>query len=345
MEFLKKNWIKTLVLILCIVLIISIILITNKNKSKNANVEKQLEEEKDNFRESDGKNLGGGSSGQGNETYGKYDASSSISEVTELQSIMDKTLNKFKQLEFSDEQNGNILSYNLFEPNNYDSNKSYPLVIFIADSTTIGQNTIASLKQGYGGIIWAEEKEQEKHECFVLVPEYQSNIIDNNLNATSELESTVNLINLLKENYNINKSYITGQEMGGLATEYLIKQYPNMFNAALVVSCEWNNYDINLLRNQKVFYIVSESDMNLLNSQNNLVKNLRINEINVYSEILDATLDENEFANKIGNNPINCIQLKKGTVLQQNVGRDSENIAIYDCIYKNQAIRDWLFNQ
>ena len=345
MEFLKKNWIKILVLILCIVSIICVVLISNKSKTRNTNIETQLKKEKDNFRESDGKNLGGGSSGQGNETYGKYDASASISEVTELQSIIDKTLNKFKQLEFNDEQNGNVLSYNLFEPNNYDSNKSYPLVIFIADSTTIGQDTIASLKQGYGGIIWAEEKEQEKHECFVLVPEYKGIIIDNNLNVTSELESTVNLINLLKENYNINKSYITGQEMGGLATEYLIKQYPNMFSAALIIACEWNNYDVNLLRNQKIFYVVSESDTNSSNSQNNLVKNLMINDINVYSEVLDATLEDTEFADKIGNNAINCIKFKKGTILHQNIGRDAENIAVYDCVYKIDAIRDWLFNQ
>lgn len=60
--------------------------------------------------------------------------------------------------------------YNLYIPRNYDKTRTYPLVMFIADSSVVGRETTAPLTQGYGGLIWATAAEQAKHASFVLVP-------------------------------------------------------------------------------------------------------------------------------------------------------------------------------
>lgn len=118
---------------------------------------------------------GGGRGGQG----GMTDKSSD----TELQKMISEVMPKFQLLTYEDEESGTSLQYQLFVPDDYDKNKSYPLIQFIPDSSVVGKGTDAVLSQGWGGLIWATEDEQKKHPSFVVVPVFTETIVDDNSNC------------------------------------------------------------------------------------------------------------------------------------------------------------------
>lgn len=144
---------------------------------------------------------------------------------------------------------GVTLPYYLFTPENYDSSKSYPLVLCLHgagergnDSSAVERNSIA--------IVWAKDKNQAKNPCFIVVPQCPVGhrwveadwstgyfsvdkvpISNQLLNVNDILDSVIN-------NYSIdtNRVYITGLSMGGQGTWYMIIHYPNRFAAAVPMS-------------------------------------------------------------------------------------------------------------
>ena len=57
----------------------------------------------------------------------------------ELLKLREEIVPKFQTLEFKDSIAGRTMIYNLFIPKNYNKNKSYPLIQFIADASTVGK--------------------------------------------------------------------------------------------------------------------------------------------------------------------------------------------------------------
>lgn len=98
------------------------------------------------------------------------------------------TVAKFDQFAFQDDETGLTLEYNLFVPDDYDSSKKYPLLLFMHDASVTGRETTATLTQGLGAVIWASDYEQEKHPCIVLAPQYATVIADNRSEMTPALE-------------------------------------------------------------------------------------------------------------------------------------------------------------
>lgn len=152
---------------------------------------------------------------------------------TELLKLRDEVAPKFQTLEFKDSITGKTMSYNLFTPKNYDKNKIYPLVQFIADASTVGKGAIAPLKQGYGGIIWATDESQAENPCFVLVPSFAGPdwAVNDKWQTSDEVGISFRLLNSIVEKYNIDKNRIhtTGQSMGGMISFYLNATHPNFF--------------------------------------------------------------------------------------------------------------------
>ena len=69
--------------------------------------------------------------------------------------LKNETLKKFRQLTFEDAKTGKTMAYNLLVPEGYDGTKSYPLVLFMADASTVGKDVTAPLTQGYGALEFA----------------------------------------------------------------------------------------------------------------------------------------------------------------------------------------------
>ena len=85
---------------------------------------------------------------------------------------------QFEQLTYTDSETGLSITYNLYLPEGYDENSSYPMVVFIADSSCAGGNATSSLTQGRGALVWATEEWQSVNPTIVAVPTYPETILD-----------------------------------------------------------------------------------------------------------------------------------------------------------------------
>ena len=130
---------------------------------QDSSVQNQSEEEGSNKPQTDGINV---------------DKSSDV----ELQEMIKSEVSKFQTFVFNDVESDVVIEYNLYIPESYDETKTYPLVMFIPDSSLVDKGLEASLTQGWGGVIWATDLEQAKHESFVLVPTYTGVITNDSEN-------------------------------------------------------------------------------------------------------------------------------------------------------------------
>lgn len=92
-------------------------------------------------------------------------------------SIVEQDVDRFTQHVYKDPETGCEMPYNLYLPKDYDPNKSYPLVFFVADASANINNTKTPLFQGNGATVWTEPEEQAKHPCIVLAPQYTQDLV------------------------------------------------------------------------------------------------------------------------------------------------------------------------
>lgn len=186
-------------------------------------------------------------------------------DVPALTTLVSEVAPKFKQATYADATTGKSLPYNIYLPDGYDSSKTYPLVLFITDSTLVGQAVTAPLSQ-YGALIWASSLEQAKHKSIVLAPEYPEIIIDdrNGHTTTPYVEMTARLVKAVAAKYSVDpkRVYGTGQSMGCLTTLLLAAEHPDLFAAELFVSGQWDISQLQGLTKQKFFYITAAGDPN-----------------------------------------------------------------------------------
>lgn len=150
---------------------------------------------------------------------------------------------------YSDSE-GNELNYRILKPVDYDSTKSYPLVLFLHGAGERGSDNYSQLKWGVSH--FAEPKMRKKYPAFVLAPqvpegEYWStleSVRDTTSFSVPMLEEpaepmrlTIELLEQLQNQFPIdgNRLYVTGISMGGFGTFDLIERYPNMFAAAVPI--------------------------------------------------------------------------------------------------------------
>lgn len=272
---------------------------------------------------------------------------------TELQEMISEVLERFQVFTYEDEETGKSLDYNLFIPEGYNPSKSYPLVLFIPDSSLVGKGTEAALTQGYGGIVWATEAEQLKHQSFVLVPSYTETLTTDNWETGEEVEMTVRLLKNVISQYSIDEKrlYATGQSMGCMTTMYLNIQYPDLFAASLFVGGQWDENALEVLKNEKFFYIVAQGDPKASAGMAALKPVLEHAGTRIASAVWNAQWSDEEFDSAVsdllnqGDN-IYFVEFEEGSVLPEGVqiGK-SEHMYSFDYAYKIEGVRDWLFNQ
>ena len=85
---------------------------------------------------------------------------------------------KFEQKTYTDSESGLSITYNLYLPEGYDASASFPMVVFIGDSSCAGNDATVSLTQGRGGLVWATEEWQSVNPTIVAVPTYPETILD-----------------------------------------------------------------------------------------------------------------------------------------------------------------------
>jgi predicted peptidase len=279
------------------------------------------------------------------------------SETPSLADVLSEVQSKFTQEIYEDSETGVTLPYNLFVPENYDSDQKYPMITFIHDDSIVGKDVAVGLTQGYGGVIWATESEQAKHASFVLVPVFQSSVVAGGAGQTGsevdedQLNAYLHLLSSIQDRYSIdaNRLYITGQSMGCMTSFYLNGHYPDLFAATLYVSGQWDVSQLSALGNQKFFYITAGGDGTASGGQTD-VEAMLTNAGTAYSTATwDATwttAEKNAAASEeIANNTsANFATWKTGTVMTNSDER-SEHRASFNYGYTVPVVRDWIFSQ
>ncbi|MBQ7420777.1 MAG: prolyl oligopeptidase family serine peptidase [Prevotella sp.] len=266
-------------------------------------------------------------------------------------SLKNETLEKFRQYTYNDEQTGKKMDYNLLIPEEYDGTKSFPLVLFMADASTVGKDVTAPLTQGYGALEFASDRDQKAHPSFVLVPQYTDWAVQDDWSATDEVEMTIRLLRYITKKYNVdaNRLYTTGQSMGGMMSFYFNIVHPDLFAASLFVSSQWDTSKMKDFGKKSFFYIVAGGDQKASGGMRDLAKVLDEQHVRIDSASWSAKLSQveqeklaEELINRGGS--INFIKWETGSVLPD-TGRAMEHMASFDYGYKIAAVRDWLFKQ
>ena len=265
--------------------------------------------------------------------------------------LKNETLTKFKQFTFEDAETGKKMEYNLMVPAGYDGTKSFPLVLFMADASTVGKDVTAPLTQGYGALEFASDRDQTVHPSFVLVPQYTEWAVQDDWSTTDEVEMTIRLLQAVCKEYKVdtNRLYTTGQSMGGMMSFYFNITHPDLFAASLFVSSQWDTSKMKDFGKKHFFYIVAGGDQKASGGMRDLAEVLKQQNAKVDSASWSAKLPQSEqerLAEKLiakGGN-INFIKWEAGSVLPE-TGRAMEHMASFDYGYKIAAVRDWLFKQ
>ena len=295
--------------------------------------------------------FGGGPGGMRGGNGGGVDKSGDA----ELQAMIADVVPKFQLLTFEDAQSGTSLQYYLYVPEDYDSAQSYPLLQFIPDSSVVGRDTSAYLTQGWGGLIWATEEEQEKHPSFVVLPVFTETIVDDNFNHSAQIDVSVRLLQSLTETYAIDtdRIYTTGQSMGGMTSFHLSTAYPGFFAAYLFVGSQWDVSLLDGLEQENFFYIVSAGDPKASAGQAELLA-LFDTDGAAYSHGEWSAQDDAGTQNAAvaallaDGNTANFITFTLGSTLaegQSSGGGAGEHMTSFDYAYKLEAVRDWLYAQ
>lgn len=274
-----------------------------------------------------------------------------------LQDMIKETQGNFHQYSYHDRKTGTFISYNLYIPAEYRPGGiiNYPLVVFIGDARTVGEDVQAPLKQGYGGIIWATKQEQKKHPCFVLVPQYKKVVIDDQdgYKVSDEAEATARLIHSVALQYGIDEKriYGTGQSMGGMLTMYLAAENPDLYAAALVVSGQWSAAQLKPLGAQNFFYIAAAGDSQAMAGQNELLPLMKSSGANTVAMQLDVKKDSKELTKEIDKeisknkkSHVYFASFALGNVPFDKIN-PKEYPSYFDQVYEIDALRDWLFKQ
>lgn len=276
--------------------------------------------------------------------------------VAALDSMLAETVDRFQVFTYEDEETGLSVEYNLYVPAGYTEISEYPMVVFIGDARTVGNDPSLPLRQGFGGIVWASYEEQEKHPSFVLVPQYPEVILDDHgaFTMTEYVDLTARLIEHVEALFSIDERrvYGTGQSMGCMTVMYLAANYPELFAAELFVDGQWNIDELSGLSGEIFIFVVAGGDEKALGGQNEVKALLDGMGISYGAiEDVDAKASAEEldtiFSGLLSSGYTqNFITWKTGSVLPENPGeRASEHVFSFNYGYKSAAIRDWLFSQ
>lgn len=162
----------------------------------------------------------------------------------------DPELSSFERDIYASEKG--ILPYRIQEPKNFDTSKTYPLIIFLHGSGERGNDNELQLK--HGGSFFASDSIRTKYPAFVVFPQCPDNETWNEVQynpsgqgdrfqfseeilPNKNQELLEGLITSLRKELPIdeNRIYIGGLSLGGMGTFELVRRNPYLFAAAFPI--------------------------------------------------------------------------------------------------------------
>ena len=260
-------------------------------------------------------------------------------------------IESFNQFVYTD-SNGVSMPYNLYLPENYNPEKKYPLVFFVADASANINEVTTPLFQGNGATVFAEPKWQKKHECIVLAPQYTADLVDSlgmmttdeniwtpGLTLVSEL-----LFNVI-EKYSVDKDriYGTGQSQGGMTNIAISDKYPDLFAAQYLVACQWNVDEMEAMKDKNLWITVCEGDTKAFPGMNSAVER--------WESLGSKTTRNTEFWNSkesvenLNKQVKNMIKKNPNANINYTVFKGGNHMYTWSFAYNIDSIREWLFSK
>ncbi|PSJ79877.1 alpha/beta hydrolase-fold protein [Neisseria iguanae] len=267
---------------------------------------------------------------------------------------LNEAFDDFKQFEFYDKATGKTVRYNLFAPKNQTAGERYPLVLFMHDAGVTGKNNapLAALYQGNGATAWAEPAAQAKNPCFVLAPQFDEIIADDQSQTSDYLDATLNLIRDLETRYAIDpaRRYTTGQSSGGMMSIAMNVKYPDFFAATYLVACQWNPAVVAPLAKNKIWITVSQDDSKAYPGQTAIVEVLAKHGAKVARGEWNAQWSAAEFQTAFDKMDaqqanINFVSFEKGTVFTEgeSAAGAGGHTNTWQYAYNIAPVREWIF--
>lgn len=268
-----------------------------------------------------------------------------------LQALIKTVAPEFKQFEYTDAQTGKKMKYNLFSPKNADAAKQYPLVLFMADASTPGDDATRPLTQGYGALVWATAESQAQNPCYVLVPQFSGVAVNDAYEHTDEADIVIRLLKsfVADKNVDAKRLYTTGQSMGGMLSMYYDVEYPDLFAASIFVDSHWNPATFDSLVKHKFVYFIAGDEGKAYKCLAPLEEAARKVGVQYtfaeWSAKLPETRQSELAATMLEKGaPVNIFEFEPKSVLPAD-GKGSEHMYSFDYAYKIASVRDWLFKQ
>lgn len=268
-----------------------------------------------------------------------------------LQEMIKTVAPKFAQAEYQDAESGVTMAYSLFVPQDVDTTKTYPLVLFIADASTVGDDATKPLTQGYGALVWATDRWQKEHPCYVLVPQFRGVAVNDKYEHNGEVDAAARLLKkIAADNYVDSKRiYTTGQSMGGMISMYYNVAYPDLFAASIFVDSHWDASTFDKLVKHKFIYFVAGDKGKAYPS---------IKPLEAAAEKVGVQYTFSEWSAKLPEQrqselaatmlekgaPVNIFEFETGSVLPEGV-KGMDHMYSFDYAYKIPSVREWLFKQ
>lgn len=141
---------------------------------------------------------------------------------------------------------GEKLQYRLLKPADFDSDKKYPLVIFLHGAGERGADNVAQLKHCMAQFCTTEHRQQ--YPCYVLAPQcpeeqkwadidWSSDKPDFPEKISRSLDLTMQVVDAMLADAAVDKNrvYIAGLSMGGYGTWDALARRPELFAAAIPI--------------------------------------------------------------------------------------------------------------
>lgn len=153
--------------------------------------------------------------------------------VPDIRAYLDKT-DIYKPYLYGNKNFDFVLPLRIYTPENYDSNKKYPLIVELHGNGCIGTENNSQIINS-DDIILSENLTSNKEDCIIVVPQYPFFVDDSDKRISFNKQVYSLIENELIENYSIdtNRIYIAGFSMGGENVLSLIQMYLDYFAAAL----------------------------------------------------------------------------------------------------------------
>ena len=268
--------------------------------------------------------------------------------------VRNLVVDEFQPRSFTDPATGGALKYNLFVPRDYDPSARYPLVLFMHDLSVTSDIQDQTLVQGLGAVVWARPEEQARNPCFVLAPQFDVQVVDDQSNVDPQGLLVVPLLAALQQEFSIDagRLYTTGQSGGGMLCIALDIAHPDLFAASLLVACQWDTAKVDPMAGQHLFIIVSQEDDKAFPGQNAITDRLETLGASVHRAVWNGGWSDVEFdaacaVLRAQGAQMNYAALAAGTVLPAGASTEcaSAHRATWPIAYTIRGVRDWLFAQ